>query len=235
MTPLTLWTLHKIQAKHTRNLLVHCDDYPGEPLQDPEYQDALDDLIEVVDETAFRSAGSEALKKSWQKLRREYRAYKIIEDSMAKTTKSAAEGDISPTAFASAVKRAQSKRQFVSGDGPLEGLARVGTSRVRSSVPNSGTAQRNVIAQMMTGQTGQGLAGAGGAAMAGADPFLGAAVSLGLPRAVQELYLSGPGRRYLTNQLAANRSRMTPALAAAITTAQGRELGDDMGLLGMGN
>ena len=88
---------------------------------------------------------------------------------------------------------------------------------------------------MVSTSKGYGPAGAGGAAMAGADPFLGAAVSLGLPRAVQELYLSGPGRRYLTNQLAANRSRMTPALAAAITTAQGRELGDDMGLLGMGN
>ena len=204
--------------------------------KDGEYQDALNDLVEVVDETAFRSAGSEALKKSWQKLRREYRAYKIIEDSMAKTTKSAAEGDISPTAFAGAVKRAQSKRQFVSGDGPLEGLARVGTSRVRSSVPNSGTAQRNVIAGLMTGgQAGQGMLGAGGAYMAGADPVTGGILGLALPRAVQELYLSGPGRRYLTNQLAANRSRMTPALAAAITTAQGRELGDDMGLLGMGN
>lgn len=199
---------------------------------DPDYKAAIDDLIDHIDETAFRSADTQALKNAWKNLRNRYRTYKIIEDAMSSAN--ASDGNIAPTAFYNAVKRAQGKSRMVSGQGPLEELARLGTSKIRPSLPNSGTAQRNMMARFIGGPGAQGAVGAGGGMALGFDPITSAAVSLGLPRMVQEMYLSPIGRRYLANQAVTNKATMNPALATAITAAQGRDVPEELrGLLGV--
>jgi hypothetical protein len=51
---------------------------------------------------------------------------------------------------------------------------------------------------------------------------------------VQEMYLSPIGRRYLANQAVTNKATMNPALATAITAAQGRDVPEELrGLLGV--
>lgn len=132
----------------------------------------------------------------WAAARGDYRNLLAIDKAMNSGTTAAVGGDIPTSALNQAVRQ---QGGYTRGRGDLNDLARVGNAFVRDNVPNSGTAQRMMIQNLMTG----GAAGGAGYLGAGGDPTTGLATALaGLagPRAVQAAYNSPMVKKYLTNQ-----------------------------------
>jgi hypothetical protein len=127
-----------------------------------------------------------------------YRNLLPIDEAMASTTSGAIGGDIPPTALLQAVKRQAGTKGYTTGGGDLNDLARVGAAFVREQIPNSGTAQRTMMQNLLTGGA---LTGGGAAAMV--DPVSTAAtagLAVGLPKLAQALYNSKVGGKYLMNK-----------------------------------
>lgn len=180
----------------------------------PELQGALNELANAFDDAMARTgrnpgnlpmpAGSplpSAVNPAdeWAVARRQYANLLPIDNAMASTTAAATAGDIPPSALARAVINQQGKKGFTTGRGDLNDLARVGTAFVRDNVPDSGTAQRMMMQNLLTG----GAAGGAGYLGTGGDPTTGiamAALGLGGPRAVQAAYNAPIVQKYLTNQ-----------------------------------
>lgn len=178
---------------------------------DPSLSYALKSIRTALDDAASRSVSPEDAA-SWDAVRRQYGNFKAIERAMKSSTGQAIEGNIPPTAFLQAVQQQTGAPRYAAGAGDLNDLARVGAAFVREQVPNSGTAQRTMMQNLLTG----GALTGGGAAMM-VDPVtasITAALGLGGPRLAQTVYNSDMGRRYLTNQ----------ALDAAIPPATRRSL-----------
>lgn len=192
----------------------------------PELQEALNELANSFDDAMARTgrnpgnlpvpSGTQTMGtnpvEEWQAARQMYRNLLPIDDAMASTTSGAIGGDIPPTALLQAVKRQAGTKGYTTGSGDLNDIARVGAAFVREQVPNSGTQQRTMMQNLLTG----GALTGGGAAMM-VDPVtasITAALGLAGPRMVQSAYNSNIGRRYLTNE----------ALDAAIPPATRRSL-----------
>jgi hypothetical protein len=110
------------------------------------------------------------------------------------------------------------------GRGDLNELARVGLRFVSPSVPDSGTAQRQLIQGLLTSGGGATL-GAGTAAATGHNPLEGAAygatagvATLALPKLVQALMNSPAGKAYLTKGMVDLSPSGRAALVAALRT-----------------
>jgi len=179
----------------------------------PELQGALNELANAFDDAMARTgrnpgnlpmpAGSplpSAVNPAdeWAVARRQYANLLPIDNAMASTTAAATAGDIPPSALARAVINQQGKKGFTTGRGDLNDLARVGTAFIRDNVPDSGTAQRMMMQNLLTG----GAAGGAGYLGTGGDPTTGiamAALGLGGPRAVQAAYNAPIVQKYLTN------------------------------------
>jgi hypothetical protein len=187
---------------------------------DPELRQALKDVRNSLDDAASRSISPDDAA-AWDATRRQYANLKTIEKAMSNSQAGTAAGNIPPTALSGAVKQGSS--DFARGGGDLNELARVGTSFVRDSVPNSGTAQRMMMQNLMTGGV------AGGAGYLGSDsPAAGAgAAALGFlgPRAIQAAYLSGTGGKYLGNRMVPNLMAEDKRRALARLLAQGSAAG----------
>lgn len=149
---------------------------------------ALRDVRSALDRAADRSIPAE-LRDEWSELNRLYKNFKPIEKAMESTTNAATAGMIPPTALAQQV-RAQGG--YAQGRGDLNDLSRVGTGFLRDPIPNSGTPERAMMANLLTGATGL-----GGAALI--DPITGAA-AVGVPKAVQGLYNTDLARSYFTQR-----------------------------------
>lgn len=171
---------------------------------DPFTANILRTIRDSLDEAAERSLPAKK-QVAWKELNRQYANYKTIQDAASKVSKDSLEGYLSPTSLLQSAKRANpSKGQ--AGYGDLYSLARAGRGILTDSIPNSGTAQRQLIQEILTGQVlGQaGLGALGGAAgygASGGDPLMalaGAGLALGGPRAVQSLMNSQAGKSYLT-------------------------------------
>lgn len=178
---------------------------------DPTLSQALAGLRDALDAAADRSM-PQHLKGDWDKARLQYGNLRTLEKAMSNTTTQAAAGNLSPTQLAQAVKQ-QYPRGYGFGYGPMNDLSRVGDTFIRDQVPNSGTAERQFLINLMTG-------GAGGSALlAGANPTAvaaaGATALLG-PRLLQAAYNAGPTQRWLKNQVAAGAA---PALNQGLLTA----------------
>lgn len=192
----------------------------------PELQEALNELANSLDDAMARTgrnpgnlpvpAGTQTAATNpvdeWQAARSLYRNLLPIDEAMRSTTSGAIGGDINPTALLQAVQRQTGTKGYTTGQGDLNDLARVGAAFVRDQVPNSGTAQRTMMQNLLTG----GALTGGGAAMmvAPVTASITAALGLGGPRLAQTIYNSDMGKRYLTNQ----------ALDAAIPPATRRSL-----------
>jgi hypothetical protein len=177
----------------------------------PELQEALNSLADAFDDAMVRTGRSNGLPlppgapippgtnpvDDWVSARHDYRNLLPVDNAMATSQAGAIAGDIPPSRLFNEVMRQQGKKGMTTGQGELNDLARVGTAFVRDNIPDSGTAQRMLMQNLLTGGT------AGGAGyMASGDPtaalaFAGA--GLAGPRLAQMLYNSGPVRNYLSN------------------------------------
>lgn len=165
---------------------------------DPEFASAVRGLRDALDNGMMRSVSPEDAA-AWQAARREYGNIKDLSKAAAGAGAGTAEGLISPQALRSSVASGNNREAYARGQGDFAELARAGNA-VMTPLPNSGTAQRGMLA---------GQAGTGGAAMYAGDPMMAAVVALG-PSAFGRALWSGPVQRYLSNQT------VTPQVRALI-------------------
>lgn len=186
-------------------------------------QDALDGAME----RSMQAAGSPDLG-AWQQVRSDYANFKILEDAAAGAGEAAAMGIISPARLRSAIAR-QNKGAYVRGQGDFAELARSGVATM-NPLPQSGTAPRTAVRNMFMGLptiAGAGLGGASGDVM---TALMGAGVGAAVPSVVGRAIASGPGQRYLGNQLltGVNSGATGAGVAGALAAGQTPELsGDD--------
>lgn len=182
---------------------------------DPFFGQALKGLQSALDDAMVRSVAPQH-SKQYADLRQRYAAYKVIMKTMESASTGAAGGDISPAQLWTSVK-AQNPAHFPRGKGELNDLARIGQAFVKDQVPDSGTAQRAWLQNLLTGG---GLGGGSAVGYASGDPMAGMAVAAGtlaMPAVVKKAMSTAAGRAYLKNQLMAlGGPKMTPELAAAL-------------------
>jgi hypothetical protein len=169
---------------------------------DPQLSTALRGIRNTVDDAMERSIATNnpADTGAWQQVRNHYKNMLVIERAATGAGENAAGGIISPSALRNAVV-AQGRRAYARGQGDLSQLARAG-ERLMKPLPNSGTAPRTAarnVGMSIPAILGAGTGAAGGPMGAIAGGMAGAAIPFAAGRAI----LSGPGRAYLTNQLAA--------------------------------
>ena len=179
------------------------------------------DLRKALD-TAFREQLPAADKATVETASRQYANVKTIIDAMGGAGNLPATGQVAPAQLSAALGRAMGREGKALGRGDLNELARVGQVFVRDQVPNSGTAQRQLIQSLLTTGGGAGL-GATGAAATGHDPLSGAAyglaaggASLAAPKLVQALMNSGVGQEYLKKGAVALTEGQRAALSNAL-------------------
>lgn len=185
---------------------------------DPELANTLKSLRNALDEAATRSISpDDAL--AWDAARKQYGNLKTIEKSMQAGTPTTIAGNVSPTQLQNAAR--MSRSDYARGGGDLNDLSRIGNAFVRDNQADSGTAQRTLMQNIMTG----GLTGGAGAWML-ADPVT-AGLTIGgsyaIPKTLQAIYNTPLMQRYLTNQLMANAPRNVAPVAmnqAAIAAPQ---------------
>jgi len=163
--------------------------------QDRELVSAVGQLKGALDE-AMTSAVPKELAGEWKSVRQAYSTLTAIAQAMAKGGQAADKtGNIPFGAFRNEVRNAD-PRGFARGRGQLNELARIG-SYLADTMPDSGTAQRTLIGNIVTG----GSVGGGAGAMLG-NPILGAAAGLAGPPAAYGLLNNPATRWWMTNQLA---------------------------------
>jgi len=149
----------------------------------------LKDLRNTLDEAAERSL-PKAKKGAWSQLNNQYRNYKTLQKAGSRVSEDSLEGIISPSALMNAVETAN-KTKGQAGYGDLYDLARAGRSSLVDSVPNSGTAQRQLVQSLLTG----GGVGAGTYGLT-QDPQMALAAGAGtiaLPKMAQSFINSKAG------------------------------------------
>lgn len=152
---------------------------------------------------------------------RQYANLKTIIDAMGGAGNLPAKGQVVPAQLSASLSRSIGKENKALGAGDLNELARIGTTFVRDQVPNSGTAQRQFIQNILTGNLAGAVPGAGigyyqgGAEGAMAGGLLGAGGALLAPRAIQMLMNSPAGRAYL----AGGAKKATPEVLRIINSA----------------
>jgi hypothetical protein len=157
----------------------------------------------------------------WRELNRYYANLSVIKDAMGDAGAGVAEGNISPLSLRRAIESSMGNDAYAMGRGDMNDLARIGQSVLRKP-PDSGTAGRTIINQLMTGSVHGGVGGAIGTALLG--PIGGAVgglvgTTLG-PRMVQAAMNSRVGRGYLTNQMM---SQIDPRVVQAIAAAAAQQ------------
>jgi hypothetical protein len=134
------------------------------------------------------------------------------------------EGILSPSALNQAVDTAN-KTKGQKGYGELYNLSRAGRAVLADAVPNSGTAQRQIAQQMLTGGS-LGIAAGGGAYGATQDPetaLLASIAAIGGPKAIQAFLNSKAGQAYFTKGIPGLNALATPSARtlSAILSGQG--------------
>lgn len=171
--------------------------------------DAFRGLRDALDNNMMRSISPEDAA-AWQTARREYGNLKDIAKAAGGAGEGAATGLVSPQALRGASASGKNRELYARGLGDFADLARAGNV-LMDRLPNSGTAQRNLV----TGQVGGGSA----AAVTG-DPFTAAIVALG-PGALGRALWTGPVQKLLAGEAispgarAAIESRLRAALQGA--------------------
>lgn len=182
----------------TRSMLQRQSD--GLLRSDPVTAGALKEIRDAVDDAmgrAVQAGGKPDDAAAWQAARKQWKVMRAIESSV-----DGIDGNISPKKFANEWRR-KAKDAMVYGKGSqdVSDIARVGKAFIADNVPNSGTAQRQMWQNLLTGG---GLGTVGGLSLAGAIPPLAlasAAAGAATPLAAQKLLWSPAGARYLTQGL----------------------------------
>lgn len=150
------------------------------------------------------------------KARRQYANLVVVENGVGRAGAGAAVGDVSPSGLRAAV--ASDRRGYATGRGDLNELARTGEAVIRSPIPNSGTPERTMMINLLTG--GGAFGTALGTGMTPQTAGLLAASTL-IPKAAQSAYYSRAGKAYLNNGLLRdfNPVGASPGILAARTRA----------------
>lgn len=180
---------------------------------DPSVKFALRDLQESLDDAVSRAMPSDVLP-AWQEVRQQYRNFLTLERAATGAGEDAALGLISPARLRQATVTTQGRRNYVTGQGDFDELARSGQALL-TPLPQSGTAPR-LDARTIGG--GLGALGAGTGALA-AGPLGGVAGALAgmlAPAAAGRALMSGPVQAYLANQLLSPSRLSDPRLAGVV-------------------
>ncbi|GKX35268.1 MAG: hypothetical protein MnENMB40S_28860 [Rhizobiaceae bacterium MnEN-MB40S] len=171
----------------------------------PEVRRALYDIQNALDDAMERNIRlynpSDA--GAWTEARQLYRNMLVIQDAATRAGETSALGLITPSQLRSAATR-QNKSGYARGKGDFADLARAGEALMRP-MPNSGTADR-LGASLATA----GIRGGVGAALGESigqfvglpgGGYAGGLAGIALPAIQGRAMMSGPGQKYLTNQL----------------------------------
>lgn len=180
-----------------------------ESQSNPPLQRALGGLVNALDDAMERST-SGPLRTEWQQARQEYQALMTIDGAMRKGTQADRSSGNIPFGALKNTTMQGDRAGFARGRGQMNESARLGDF-LATRVPNSGTPERMMWANVLTGGSlfGGGLAAGGGPTAAG---LASGALAAGAPYAISRLYNTAPVQAYLTNQLA-GRTQFAPLLA----------------------
>lgn len=156
--------------------------------------DAYSGIVEAIDNAVARSLPASE-KIALNAARRQYGNLKVLEKIGVKG------GNISPAKLSNAL-RVKNKKAFAIGKGDLVKLAKAGEEVLPAKVGDSGTAQRMMYQNILTG----GAAGTLGGFATG-DPMTAlqaGAVGMVAPSAIRSLLYSKPVQSYLTSGLLNN-------------------------------
>ncbi len=156
---------------------------------DPTLSDALRDMRNALDDAMGRSIAP-ADQQAWQTARREYGAQKTIEKTASRAGEATAEGQLVPANLRNTVS-ANNRGAYARGEGDFSELARAG-SGVMAPLPNSGTAQRNLMSDL---------------------------AKLPITATVGRAIMSRPAQAYLGNQLLARQLENLPPARQAVLRA----------------
>lgn len=162
-----------------------------------ETQQYLRDLQEALDDAVERQLSPDLLK-AWQVTRTRYKNLLDIEDAVSRAGPDAALGLVSPANLAGSLRRGN-RRAYVRGKGDLNSLARAGVATM-TPLPQSGTAPRQAVRNLMMGPTSfaGALAGHDTAGLPGA--IAGGAAGMLAPWLLGRGMLSKPGNAFLSGE-----------------------------------
>ena len=155
------------------------------------YGEAMRGLQRILESTMERSAGSPELKDKWRDLNRRYSVFSRIEDAMgAAGQEKLGTGFIPPAQLAAAERRRIGPQQYAEGGTDFTELVRAGASVIPNPVPNSGTAQRSFVQNLLTGARSSAAPTAAGGALGGVLGFdpVSILAALGGPYATSKGY-----------------------------------------------
>lgn len=186
---------------------------------DPSVKFALRDLQESLDDAVSRAMPSDVLP-AWQEVRQQYRNFLTLERAATGAGEDAALGLISPARLRQATVTTQGRRNYVTGHGDFDELARSGQALL-APLPNSGTAAR-VDARTLGGLMGAGGAGVGSfAGPSGA--IIGALAGMAAPAVAGRALMSAPVQAYLANQLLSPSRLSDPRIASVVEALIGQQ------------
>lgn len=178
-------------------------------------RNALGDLRTSLRSAMDRSI-SPADQAAWSEARRQYANLMTVAPVAAKNEA----GDVSARTLLAAANTGNRGARF-GGPSELAELGRIGRAFVADQIPNSGTAQRQLMQSLLTGGGGAGI-GALTSMATGNDPMQGMLLGAGVtgagllaPRIAQAAMNSGAGQAYLTRGLL----NLSPAEIAALNAA----------------
>jgi hypothetical protein len=136
------------------------------------YGEAMRGLQRILESTMERSAGGPELKDKWRDLNRRYAVFSRIEDAMGTAgQEKLGTGFIPPAQLAAAERRRIGPQQYAEGGSDFTELVRAGASVIPNPVPNSGTAQRSFVQNLLTGARSSAAPTAAGGAVGGVLGF----------------------------------------------------------------
>ena len=170
--------------------------------ENPDLAEAARDMMAALDDVMERTIAKTNPTDlgGWKEARRLYKNMLVIRDAATRAGAASAEGLITPQALRSAAIK-QNKVAFARGRNEFVELADAGASLMKP-LPNSGSPGR-IGARMLLPAGALGGATIGNSLVPGVGLLAGGAIGAAAPWAVGRTLLSGPGRRYLTNQAAA--------------------------------
>ena len=155
------------------------------------YGEAMRGLQRILESTMERSAGGPELKDKWRDLNRRYAVFSRIEDAMGTAgQEKLGTGFIPPAQLAAAERRRIGPQQYAEGGTDFTDLVRAGASVIPNPVPNSGTAQRSFVQNLLTGARSSAAPTAAGGAVGGVLGFdpVSILAALGGPYATSKGY-----------------------------------------------
>lgn len=167
---------------------------------DPQLSRALANLRNDLDDAMERAIATTTPEDvgAFGQVRNQYRDYLMVSRAIAGHGAQAASGLITPGRLHTAAQAVAGTQDFVLGNTQLGNLAR-SAEHILTPLPQSGTAPRENIWHQL--QLAGILAGGGGVEHGAVGTMMGAVGGLLGPPVLGRAYFSGPGQRYLTNQV----------------------------------